>query len=85
MLARVMLGNADLIFMDEPTIGLDPSIRRDIWTMIESIKQSGKSVLLTTHYTDEAETLCDRVAVMSKGRILKTGTPKKTLWIRPAI
>lgn len=76
MLARVMLGDADLVFMDEPTIGLDPSIRREIWRMIESIKRSGKSVLLTTHYTEEAETLCDRVAVMSKGKIITAGTPQ---------
>lgn len=75
MLARVMLGDPMLIFMDEPTIGLDPSIRKDIWGIIESIRDSGKSILLTTHYTEEAEILCDRVALMKKGRIAATGTP----------
>ncbi|ADD67598.1 ABC transporter related protein [Denitrovibrio acetiphilus DSM 12809] len=77
MLTRVMLGDPKLIFMDEPTIGLDPSIRKDIWQMIRHIKESGKSVLLTTHYTDEAEQLCGRVALMQKGKLVKTGSPAK--------
>jgi ABC-2 type transport system ATP-binding protein len=77
MLARVMLGDPKLIFMDEPTIGLDPSIRKDIWQMIKHIKDSGKSVLLTTHYTYEAEQLCGRVALMQKGKLVKTGSPAK--------
>jgi ABC-2 type transport system ATP-binding protein len=75
MLARVMTGEPELIFMDEPTIGLDPSIRKDIWNMIRNIKEAGKSVLLTTHYTEEAELLCSRVALMQKGKLVKTGTP----------
>lgn len=79
MIARVMLTDAELIFMDEPTIGLDPAIRRDIWQIITSVRESGKSILLTTHYTDEAENLCDRVAIMSKGKIVQTDTPEKLI------
>jgi ABC-2 type transport system ATP-binding protein len=76
MIARVMLTDAKLIFMDEPTIGLDPGIRRDIWQIIHDMKASGRSVLLTTHYTDEAENLCDRVAIMRKGEIISIDSPE---------
>lgn len=79
MLARVMLGEPLLIFMDEPTIGLDPSIRQDIWQMIREISGSGKAVLLTTHYTEEAEKLCTRVALMQKGKLVHTGTPEEVI------
>ena len=75
MIARAMMSEADLIFMDEPTVGLDPGIRREIWQIILSIKKSGRSVLLTTHYTEEAENLCDRVAIMHKGKIISMGAP----------
>lgn len=75
-IARVMLGDPDFILLDEPTLGLDPSIRREIWNIITQIKNKGKSILLTTHYTEEAEGLCDRVAIMSKGKIRRIGTPE---------
>jgi len=75
MIARAMLADAELIFMDEPTVGLDPSVRRDIWRIINSIKKSGKSVLLTTHYTEEAENLCDNIAIMHRGEIVRIGSP----------
>lgn len=79
MIARVMIGDPQLILMDEPTIGLDPAIRREIWNIIIRIKAAGKSILLTTHYTDEAELLCDRVAIMSKGEITSIDTPKQLI------
>ncbi len=75
MTARALLSGAGMIFMDEPTIGLDPMIRREMWDIINSIKAEGRSILLTTHYTDEAEYLCGRVAIMEKGRIIHMNTP----------
>jgi len=77
MIARVMLAEPELILLDEPTLGLDPSIRREIWNIISQIRQRGTAVLLTTHYTDEAENLCNRVAIMSRGRIRYCGTPQE--------
>ncbi len=77
MIARVMLAEPELILLDEPTLGLDPSIRREIWNIIMQIRQRGTAILLTTHYTDEAESLCDRVAIMSRGRIRHCGTPQE--------
>jgi len=79
MIARAMLADAELIFMDEPTVGLDPSVRRDIWQIIKSVRNSGKSVLLTTHYTEEAENLCDNIAVMHHGKIVRRGSPEQLL------
>lgn len=76
MIARVMLSRPGLILLDEPTLGLDPSFRRELWNIIAQIRQQGTAILLTTHYTDEAEALCDRVAIMSQGRILQEGTPQ---------
>ena len=79
MIARVMLSRPELILLDEPTLGLDPSIRRDIWNIITRIRRQGAAILLTTHYTDEAEFLCDRVAIMSKGRIVHEDTPQNLI------
>ncbi len=79
IIARVMLAEPELILLDEPTLGLDPSIRREIWNLIAQIKSRGKSILLTTHYTEEAENLCDRVAIMSAGKIKRMGTPEELI------
>ncbi|WP_265822729.1 ABC transporter ATP-binding protein [Geovibrio ferrireducens] len=79
IIARVMLADPELILLDEPTLGLDPSIRREIWNLIAQIKSRGKSILLTTHYTEEAENLCDRVAIMSAGKIKRMGTPEELI------
>ena len=70
-----LAGNPDLLFLDEPTTGFDPSARRDAWEMVRNLKQLGKTVLLTTHYMDEAEHLADRLAIMVKGKIVAEGTP----------
>jgi ABC-2 type transport system ATP-binding protein len=70
-----MIGDPELIFLDEPTTGFDPSARHEAWNMIESLKQLGKTVFLTTHYMDEAEHLADRVAILRRGEIVAQGTP----------
>ncbi len=73
--ATALVGDPDLIFLDEPTTGLDPSSRRELWGIIESFAAAGKTVLLTTHYMEEAERLCDRVAIFDSGKIITEGTP----------
>jgi ABC-2 type transport system ATP-binding protein len=74
-LGIALVGDPDLVFLDEPTTGFDPQARRAAWEMIRSLRSLGKTVLLTTHYLDEAEQLCDRVAVLREGRIVRIGTP----------
>jgi ABC-2 type transport system ATP-binding protein len=74
-LGVALVGDPDLIFLDEPTTGFDPAARRAAWGMIRSLRSLGKTILLTTHYLDEAEQLADRVAVLREGRIIREGTP----------
>jgi ABC-2 type transport system ATP-binding protein len=74
-LGIALVGDPDLIFLDEPTTGFDPAARRAAWDMIRSLRALGKTILLTTHYLDEAEQLADRVAVLREGRIIREGTP----------
>jgi ABC-2 type transport system ATP-binding protein len=74
-LGIALIGDPDLVFLDEPTTGFDPQARRAAWQMIRSLRSLGKTVLLTTHYLDEAEQLSDRVAVMREGQIVRVGTP----------
>jgi ABC-2 type transport system ATP-binding protein len=76
-LGVALVGDPDLVFLDEPTTGFDPAARRAAWEMIRSLRSLGKTVLLTTHYLDEAEQLADRVAVMREGRIITLGTPRE--------
>jgi ABC-2 type transport system ATP-binding protein len=76
-LGLALVGDPDLVFLDEPTTGFDPAARRAAWEMIRSLRGLGKTVLLTTHYLDEAEQLADRVAVMRDGMIVKIGTPRE--------
>jgi ABC-2 type transport system ATP-binding protein len=76
-LGVALIGDPDLIFLDEPTTGFDPAARRAAWEMIRSLRSLGKTVLLTTHYLDEAEQLADRVAVMRAGQIVRVGTPRE--------
>ena len=76
-LGVALVGDPDLVFLDEPTTGFDPAARRAAWEMIRSLRSLGKTVLLTTHYLDEAEQLADRVAVMREGRIVKIGRPRE--------
>ncbi len=76
-LGLALIGDPELVFLDEPTTGFDPAARRAAWEMIRSLRSLGKTVLLTTHYLDEAEQLADRVAVMREGQIVRVGTPRE--------
>jgi ABC-2 type transport system ATP-binding protein len=76
-LALALVGDPELIFLDEPTTGFDPAARRNAWDTIRSLKELGKTVLLTTHYLDEAQALADRVAIIKDGRILVEGAPQE--------
>ena len=78
-LACALVGNPELLFLDEPTTGLDPQSRRQLWELIEGFKSDGRSILLTTHYMDEAERLCDRVAIVDHGRTIALGTPRELI------
>jgi ABC-2 type transport system ATP-binding protein len=73
--ALALVNDPDLVFLDEPTTGLDPQARRKLWDVIRDLKEAGKTVLLTTHYMEEAEQLCDRVAVMDHGQVIALDTP----------
>ena len=74
-LATTLINKPQIVFLDEPTTGLDPQARRNIWDLIRNIRASGTTVVITTHYMDEAETLCDRVAIIEKGKIISLDTP----------
>ena len=78
-IALALVNDPDLVFLDEPTTGLDPQARLNIWTVIEGIRQRRKTVVLTTHYMEEAERLCDRVAVIDRGRIVALDTPPRLI------
>jgi ABC-2 type transport system ATP-binding protein len=71
-----LVGDPDLLFLDEPTTGFDPSARRNAWAVLENLKALGKTILLTTHYMDEAQNLADRIAIIDHGRIIAEGTPE---------
>ena len=73
--ATALVGNPKILFLDEPTTGLDPQSRRQLWDIIRSFQQAGGTVLLTTHYMDEAERLCDRLAIVDHGQVIAEGTP----------
>jgi ABC-2 type transport system ATP-binding protein len=78
-LACALVGDPELLFLDEPTTGLDPQSRRQLWELIERFKSDGRAILLTTHYMDEAERLCDRVAIMDHGKIIALGRPAELI------
>ncbi|HEY1188625.1 MAG TPA: ABC transporter ATP-binding protein [Gemmata sp.] len=73
--ATALVGDPELLFLDEPTTGLDPQSRRQLWDVIRAVKERGRTVVITTHYMDEAERLCDRVAVIDHGKVIALGTP----------
>jgi ABC-2 type transport system ATP-binding protein len=76
-LAIALVGDPELVFLDEPTTGFDPAARRNAWELIRGLRSLGKTILLTTHYLEEAEQLADRVAVINAGRIVAIGTPSE--------
>ncbi|MBP1996880.1 ABC transporter ATP-binding protein [Paenibacillus eucommiae] len=78
-LALTLINDPAIVFLDEPSMGLDPNARNEMWQMILSLKQEGRTIVVTTHYMEEAETLCDRVALIDKGRLIALDTPKKLI------
>ncbi len=77
--ACALVGDPQLLFLDEPTTGLDPQSRRELWEVIRNFRSAGRTVLLTTHYMDEAERLCDRVAIVDAGKVIAIGTPQELI------
>src|SRR5262249_31064837 len=77
--ACALVGDPDLLFLDEPTTGLDPQARRQLWDIIRDFGEQGRTVLLTTHYMDEAERLCDRVAIVDHGKVIALGSPRELI------
>lgn len=77
--ACALVGDPELLFLDEPTTGLDPQSRRELWEIIRSFGEQGRTVLLTTHYLEEAERLCDRVAIVDHGRVIALGSPRELI------
>jgi len=74
-IATTLIHHPQIIFLDEPTTGLDPQARRNLWDLIKKIREQGTTIILTTHYMDEAEYLCDRVAIMDKGKMVALDAP----------
>jgi ABC-2 type transport system ATP-binding protein len=77
--ACALAGDPDLLFLDEPTTGLDPQSRRQLWGLLNTFRARGGTIVLTTHYMDEAETLCDRVAIVDRGKVIARGTPRELI------
>jgi ABC-2 type transport system ATP-binding protein len=78
-MACALVGDPELLFLDEPTTGLDPQARRHLWDLVDGLKHAGRTIILTTHYMDEAERLCDRVAIMDHGKVIALGTPQQLI------
>ena len=78
-IAAALVNDPVALFLDEPTTGLDPQARRNLWELVKQIKNAGKTVIITTHYMDEAEYLCDRIAIMDEGKIIALDTPNKLI------
>ena len=78
-IATTLINDPKIIFLDEPTTGLDPQARRSLWELVKNIRQKGATVIITTHYMDEAEYLCDRVAIIDQGKIIAMDTPDKLI------
>ena len=79
LIARALIHGPEIVLLDEPTVGLDPQIRQELWSLIVSLRESGTTVLMSTHYIEEAERLADRVAIMSAGRVVAEGTPAELI------
>lgn len=79
LLALALVNKPELLFLDEPSTGLDPQARKNLWEIVNEIKAQGKTIILTTHYMEEAQSLCDRIAIMDQGRIIAMGTPDELI------
>jgi ABC-2 type transport system ATP-binding protein len=79
MLALALINQPEIVFLDEPATGLDPQARRNLWSIVKSIKEEGKTIIMTTHSMEEAEYLCDEIAIMDQGTLLTQGSPKKLI------
>jgi ABC-2 type transport system ATP-binding protein len=79
LLAIALINDPRLLFLDEPSTGLDPQARRNLWDLVENVKGEGKTIILTTHYMEEAQELCDEIAIMDQGRIIAAGSPRKLI------
>lgn len=79
LLAMALINDPKLLFLDEPSTGLDPQARRNLWDLVENVKAEGKTIILTTHYMEEAQELCDEVAIMDQGKIIAAGSPQKLI------
>jgi ABC-2 type transport system ATP-binding protein len=82
LLAVALVNQPRLVFLDEPTTGLDPQARRNFWSLVQGIRENGATIVLTTHYMDEAQVLCDEIAIMDEGKIIKQGPPNELLFDR---
>jgi ABC-2 type transport system ATP-binding protein len=80
-IATTLINKPKIIFLDEPTTGLDPQARRNLWDLVKEIRSNGTTVIITTHYMDEAEILCDRVAIIDSGNIIAMASPDGSLMI----
>jgi len=78
-ICTTLINNPKIVFLDEPTTGLDPQARRNLWELIIQIREQGTTVVITTHYMDEAENLCDRVAILEQGKIIALDTPDQLI------
>ena len=78
-IACALVNEPDLLFLDEPTTGLDPQSRRQLWSLLDRFRANGGTILLTTHYMDEAETLCDRIAIVDQGKLIALGAPRELM------
>jgi ABC-2 type transport system ATP-binding protein len=79
LMALALVNQPDLLFLDEPSTGLDPQARRNLWDIVETVKQQGRTIILTTHYMEEAQQLCDVVAIMDQGKIIAQGSPSQLI------
>ncbi len=79
LIARALIHRPELVLLDEPTVGLDPQIRQELWSLILALRDEGATVLMSTHYIEEAERLADRVAIMSAGRVVAEGSPAELI------
>ncbi len=84
-LGVALIGDPELVFLDEPTTGFDPSARRSAWELVRSLRSLGKTIVLTTHYLDEAQQLADRVAVIREGQVVRIGTPQELIGVAPEV